>query len=72
MKKTKLHVEFGMNDEKIVSTIKGNGFDLIMAAAQAIHAFYSAFREAGDGELFKEIIRELVNEEKSLIWADGD
>lgn len=72
MRKSKLHVEFGMNDKEIITHIEGNGYELIAAATQALHAFYATFRKSGDGEMFKEIIRGIVNAEKSPVWADGD
>lgn len=68
MEDKKLHIEISIDGGTSTSEIRGSGVDLIIAATYIIRAFYSAFVKNGGGDLFKSVIRGLVNSDGGPIW----
>lgn len=64
----KLHVEIGMDGQKVVSRLDGNGLELIAAALRCVNIFYTAFERNGDGDAFKGIFLGYLNEKDSMVW----
>ncbi len=64
----KLHVEIGMDGQKVVSRLDGNGLELIAAALRCVTLFYIAFEKVGLGETFKDIFLGYLNEKDSKVW----
>ena len=65
---TKLHVEIGLNGEKSITRISGEGEDLLAAATWVLNSFYRAFARNGEGEAFKRIIQAIVRDDNSPVW----
>lgn len=64
----KLHIEISIDEETSTSKIQGSGVDLIIAAAYIMRTFYSAFVKNDGGDLFKSVIRMMVNSDGGPIW----
>lgn len=64
----KLHIEISIDEETSTSKIQGSGVDLIIAAAYIMRTFYSAFVKNDGGDLFKSVIRGMVNSDGGPIW----
>lgn len=64
----KLHIEISIDEETSTSKIQGSGLDLIIAAAYIMRTFYSAFVKNDGGDLFKSVIRGMVNSDGGPIW----
>lgn len=68
----KLHVEIGMDGWKTVSVLQGNALELMTAACRILNIFYQTFETKGNGEEFKEAIREVANRDDHLVWTHKD
>lgn len=68
MEDKKLHIEISIDEETSTSEIRGSGVDLIIAAAHIMRTFYSAFAKNDGGDLFKSVIRGMVNSDGGPIW----
>lgn len=64
----KLRIEISIDEETSSSKIQGSGVDLIIAATYIMRTFYSAFVKNGGGDLFKSVIRGIVNSDGGPIW----
>lgn len=68
MEDKKLHIEISIDGETSTSEIRGSGIDLIIAATYIMRTFYSAFAKNDGGDLFKSVIRGMVNSDGGPIW----
>lgn len=68
--KKKLHIEIGLDGTKSVVNMQGSAIDLLMAATYIMKVFYQSFAENGAGDLFKSMMRSIVNSDSSPIY-DG-
>lgn len=64
----KLHIEISIDEETSTSKIQGSGLALLIAAAYIMRTFYSASVKNDGGDLFKSVIRGMVNSDGGPIW----